>query len=79
MCVPLSYGCCRRVLVMEWVDGVKGPWIEDGRRLLTIGLQCSVTQVLDTGFLHAGEMAAPSHTQSRMRTRSTQQQRWRNA
>ncbi|KAG5188491.1 ABC1 family protein [Tribonema minus] len=43
----------RRVLTMEWVDGEKGPWLQDGRRLLTVGLQCSVMQVLDTGFLHA--------------------------
>ncbi|CAM9603628.1 unnamed protein product, partial [Hapterophycus canaliculatus] len=39
----------RRVLVQEWVEGEKGPWIEDGEKLLTIGLQCSVLQVLDSG------------------------------
>ncbi|CAN0550860.1 unnamed protein product, partial [Ectocarpus sp. 12 AP-2014] len=43
----------RRVLVQEWVEGEKGPWIEDGEKLLTIGLQCSVLQVLDSGFFHA--------------------------
>ena len=40
----------RRVLVQEWVEGEKGPWKEDGEKLLTIGLQCSVLQVLDTGI-----------------------------
>lgn len=39
----------RRVLVQEWVEGEKGPWKEDGEKLLTIGLQCSVLQVLDSG------------------------------
>ncbi|CAM9926003.1 unnamed protein product [Ascophyllum nodosum] len=43
----------RRVLVQEWVEGEKGPWEQDGERLLTIGLQCSVLQVLDSGFFHA--------------------------
>eukprot|EP00752_Nemacystus_decipiens_P012504 g11075.t1 len=43
----------RRVLVQEWVEGEKGPWMEDGEKLLTIGLQCSVLQVLDSGFFHA--------------------------
>lgn len=43
----------RRVLVQEWVEGEKGPWKEDGEKLLTIGLQCSVLQVLDSGFFHA--------------------------
>eukprot|EP01041_Mallomonas_annulata_P015006 gene15006-31850_t len=38
---------------MEWVDGVKGPWAKGGERMLTIGLQCSVLQLLDTGFFHA--------------------------
>lgn len=45
LCV--SFG--RRVLVQEWVEGEKGPWMEDGEKLLTIGLQCSVLQVLDSG------------------------------
>lgn len=39
----------RRVLVQEWVEGEKGPWKEDGEKLLTIGLQCSVLQVLESG------------------------------
>jgi len=43
----------RRVLTMEWVEGDKGPWPEDGEKLLTVGLQCSVMQILDSGFFHA--------------------------
>ena len=35
--------------MQEWVEGEKGPWEQDGERLLTIGLQCSVLQVLDSG------------------------------
>jgi predicted unusual protein kinase regulating ubiquinone biosynthesis (AarF/ABC1/UbiB family) len=38
---------------MEWIEGEKGPWMQDGERLLTIGLQCSVLQMLDSGFFHA--------------------------
>ncbi len=43
----------RRVLTMEWVDGEKGPWEEGGERLLTVGLQCSVLQLLGTGYFHS--------------------------
>ena len=43
----------QRVLTMEFVDGVKGPWRTGGERMLTIGLQCSVIQLLDTGFFHS--------------------------
>ncbi|CAM9686993.1 unnamed protein product [Chrysoparadoxa australica] len=42
----------RRVLVQEWVDGEKGPWAEGGEKMLSIGLQCSVLQILDSGFMH---------------------------
>mmetsp|Transcript_26490 Transcript_26490/g.82732 ORF Transcript_26490/g.82732 Transcript_26490/m.82732 type:complete len:626 (-) Transcript_26490:15-1892(-) len=41
-----------KVLVMEWVEGTKGPW-EDGRRVLSVGLQCSVSQLFEHGFFHA--------------------------
>ena len=41
-----------RVLTMEWVDGEKGPWSQDGEKLLTVGLQCSVLQLLESGFFH---------------------------
>ena len=43
----------RRVLTMEWVEGEKGPWEEGGERLLTVGLQCSVLQLLGTGYFHS--------------------------
>lgn len=44
----------KRVLVMEWVDGQKGPWsARDGEKMLTIGLQCSVLQLLGTGYFHS--------------------------
>jgi len=43
----------RRVLTMEWIEGEKGPWDEGGERMLAIGLQCSVLQILDSGFFHA--------------------------
>mmetsp|Transcript_11005 Transcript_11005/g.18461 ORF Transcript_11005/g.18461 Transcript_11005/m.18461 type:complete len:797 (-) Transcript_11005:203-2593(-) len=43
----------RRVLTMEFVEGVKGPWEEGGERMLTVGLQCSVLQLLGTGFFHS--------------------------
>jgi predicted unusual protein kinase regulating ubiquinone biosynthesis (AarF/ABC1/UbiB family) len=44
----------QRVLVMEWVDGEKGPWTSrDGEKMLTIGLQCSVLQLLGTGYFHS--------------------------
>jgi predicted unusual protein kinase regulating ubiquinone biosynthesis (AarF/ABC1/UbiB family) len=42
-----------RVLTMEFIEGEKGPWIEEGERLLTVGIQCSVLQLLDSGFFHA--------------------------
>jgi len=43
----------RRVLVQEWVEGEKGPWRQDGQRLLMLGLQCSVLQLFESGFFHA--------------------------
>jgi predicted unusual protein kinase regulating ubiquinone biosynthesis (AarF/ABC1/UbiB family) len=42
-----------RVLTMEFVEGTKGPWTSGGERMLTIGLQCSVLQLLECGFFHA--------------------------
>jgi hypothetical protein len=32
----------KKVLIMEWVEGVKGPWGEDGLKMVRIGLKCSV-------------------------------------
>jgi predicted unusual protein kinase regulating ubiquinone biosynthesis (AarF/ABC1/UbiB family) len=44
----------RRVLVMEWVDGEKGPWNgQDGIDMVRIGLRCSVDQLMSTGLFHA--------------------------
>lgn len=45
----------KRILCMEWVDGDKAPWFpkEDAQRLIRIGVQCSLQQLLDKGFVHA--------------------------
>lgn len=44
----------KKVLVMEWVDGEKGPWNEkDGIDMVSMGLKCSVDQLLSTGLFHA--------------------------
>jgi len=50
-CVELTR---RKVMVMEWVDGKKGPWgEEDGIEMVSMGLKCSVDQLLSTGLFHA--------------------------
>jgi len=42
-----------KVMVMEWVDGMKGPWPgEDGIEMVRIGLKCSVDQLMHTGLFH---------------------------
>eukprot|EP01038_Epipyxis_sp_PR26KG_P010580 gene10580-14211_t len=43
----------QRVLTMEFIEGTKGPWLSGGERMLTIGLQCSVLQLLGTGYFHS--------------------------
>ena len=44
----------RRVLVLEWVDGEKGPWKgQDGIDMVRIGLRCSVDQLMTTGLFHS--------------------------
>ena len=44
----------KRVLVMEWVDGEKGPWEgDDGIQMVQLGLKCSVDQLMTTGLFHA--------------------------
>jgi predicted unusual protein kinase regulating ubiquinone biosynthesis (AarF/ABC1/UbiB family) len=50
----------RRVLTMEWIDGIKLTDLEkiktagfDSRRIIEIGVQCSLQQLLDRGFFHA--------------------------
>lgn len=50
--VYLNY-TSQRVLTMEFVEGTKGPWATGGEKMLTLGLQCSVLQLLDRGFFHA--------------------------
>lgn len=42
-----------RVLTMEFIEGTKGPWLADGERLLTVGLQCSVLQLLGKAICSA--------------------------
>ena len=42
-----------KMLVQEFIEGEKGPWEADGERMLTVGLQCSVLQLLDSGLFHA--------------------------
>jgi predicted unusual protein kinase regulating ubiquinone biosynthesis (AarF/ABC1/UbiB family) len=45
---------CRRVLVMEWVTGVKLTTLEpvELRRLVGVGQAAFLTQLLDIGFFH---------------------------
>ncbi|KAL9191486.1 hypothetical protein ACHAXT_001192 [Thalassiosira profunda] len=44
----------KKVLVMEWVEGTKGPWMgPDGIDMVRIGLRCSTDQLLRTGLFHA--------------------------
>ena len=38
---------------MEFVEGTKGPWPTGGEKMLTVGLQCSVLQLLGTGYFHS--------------------------
>lgn len=44
----------QKVLVMEWIDGTKGPWTGDSAlEMVSIGLRCSVDQLMTTGLFHA--------------------------
>lgn len=50
----------RRVLTMEWIDGIKLTDIEaveaqgiDATALVEVGVQCSLRQLLEDGFFHA--------------------------
>ncbi len=46
-CVPLTR---KRVFVMEWINGEKGPWKgKEGIDMVSLGLKCSVDQLLNTG------------------------------
>ena len=50
-CVPLTR---KKVLVMEWVNGEKGPWKgKEGLEMVSLGLKCSVDQLLNTGLFHS--------------------------
>eukprot|EP00541_Cyclophora_tenuis_P005544 CAMPEP_0116552500 /NCGR_PEP_ID=MMETSP0397-20121206/6526_1 /TAXON_ID=216820 /ORGANISM="Cyclophora tenuis, Strain ECT3854" /LENGTH=467 /DNA_ID=CAMNT_0004077467 /DNA_START=14 /DNA_END=1417 /DNA_ORIENTATION=- len=50
-CNPLTR---KKVLVMEWVDGEKGPWRGDsGIEMVRTGLRCSVDQLMSSGLFHA--------------------------
>lgn len=60
--VPLIYhqATARRVLTMEWIDGVKLTNLDAVRQLgidpddmVTVGVQCSLQQLLEHGFFHA--------------------------
>ncbi|CAK9233114.1 unnamed protein product [Sphagnum troendelagicum] len=42
----------RRVLVMQWVEGQRLSEVND-LRLVEVGVNCSLTQLLDSGFYHA--------------------------
>ena len=40
----------KKVLVLEWVEGAKGPWKgPDGIDMVRIGLRCSTDQLLRSG------------------------------
>jgi predicted unusual protein kinase regulating ubiquinone biosynthesis (AarF/ABC1/UbiB family) len=44
----------RRVLVMDWIEGEKGPWKgQEGIDMVRTGLRCSVDQLMTTGLFHA--------------------------
>lgn len=43
-----------KVIVMEWIEGSKGPWKgPEGIEMVRIGLRCSTDQLLRTGLFHA--------------------------
>lgn len=42
----------RKVLVMEWAEGTKGPWMgPNGIEMVRIGLRCSTDQLLRSGYV----------------------------
>lgn len=45
----------KRVLCMEWIDGEKAPWKpnEEAKRLIGVGVRCSLEQLLNKGWVHA--------------------------
>ena len=47
--------CCNKVLVTEWIEGAqlaKSP-AEVINRLIPVGVECFLIQLLETGFFHA--------------------------
>tara|TARA_Y100001968_G_scaffold78128_1_gene69413 strand:+ start:207 stop:2114 length:1908 start_codon:yes stop_codon:yes gene_type:complete len=62
ICVPYVYkeATSRRVITMEWIDGIKLTNIEqvkkigiDPKKMIDIGVSCSLQQLLEHGFFHA--------------------------
>lgn len=50
-CLPLTR---KKVIVMDWIDGETGPWKgAQGIDMVSLGLRCSVDQLLSTGLFHA--------------------------
>ena len=57
----------RRVLTMEWIEGVK---LTDRVRMaeaclsvtdfVDVGIECTLRQLLDKGYFHAGALQLPS-------------------
>jgi hypothetical protein len=67
--VPKIYSdlTTRKVLVMEWVDGFRltdtaslSKYGLEKKKLVDTLVQCSLRQVLENGFFHAGELSRPS-------------------
>ena len=63
--VPKVYSdlTTRKVLVMEWVDGVRltdsvtvASYGLETKKLVDILVQCSLQQILENGFFHAGKI-----------------------
>lgn len=52
--IPTMYPelTARRVLVMEWIEGERLAEVTD-LRLIEVGVYCSLSQLLDSGFYHA--------------------------
>lgn len=56
----------KRILCLEWIDGKKAPWYpsDEARRLIRVGVNCSLDQLLQKGFVHADP-----HTGNLLRTK----------
>lgn len=51
--LPVFEWTTRRVLTLDWIEGTREPWGDDSLRLIDIGIQCTLRQLLDSGFFHA--------------------------